>query len=268
MKKYTTSQRLKEIMSKQGIKQIDILNKIQPICKKWKVKMGSNDLSQYVTGKVEPGQKKLSVLAEALNTNEVWLMGYDVPMERDNYLSPMKFNEKIDLYMKKNGYKNLEKLAKDANIEYNSLLSLYLKGEFDKDKLSIVRKLAHFMNCSIDYLAYDDILDPNQINLNGFDIIDKQTDPNKLFHTELEIKYDGTKDSLEKFKHFKDFLDNNEYDYELTKKHSLQNKGYMPDELEILFNKNKDILTEDDRETIRFIVEKRKKDIDKQRNNE
>ena len=95
MKKYTTSQRLKEIMSKQGIKQIDILNKIQPICKKWKVKMGSNDLSQYVTGKVEPGQKKLSVLAEALNTNEVWLMGYDVPMERDNYLSPMKFNEKI-----------------------------------------------------------------------------------------------------------------------------------------------------------------------------
>lgn len=40
------------------------------------------------------------------------------------------------------------------------------------------------------------------------------------------------------------------------------------DELEILFNKNKDILTEDDRETIRFIVEKRKKDIDKQRNNE
>lgn len=35
------------------------------------------------------------------------------------------------------------------------------------------------------------------------------------------------------------------------------------DELDILFNKNKDILTEEDKEYIRFIVEKRKKEIDK-----
>lgn len=36
------------------------------------------------------------------------------------------------------------------------------------------------------------------------------------------------------------------------------------DELEILFSKYKDILTDDDKETIKFIIEKRKKDIDKQ----
>ena len=36
------------------------------------------------------------------------------------------------------------------------------------------------------------------------------------------------------------------------------------DELEILFDKNKDILTEDDKEYIKFIIEKRKKEIDKQ----
>ena len=28
-------------------------------------------------------QDKLTILADALNVNEVWLMGYDVPMERD-----------------------------------------------------------------------------------------------------------------------------------------------------------------------------------------
>lgn len=39
------------------------------------------------------------------------------------------------------------------------------------------------------------------------------------------------------------------------------------DELELLFSKNKDILTEDDKETIRFIVEKRKREIDKQLEN-
>lgn len=36
------------------------------------------------------------------------------------------------------------------------------------------------------------------------------------------------------------------------------------DELDLLFSKNKDILTEDDKEYIKFIIEKRKKEIDKQ----
>ena len=36
------------------------------------------------------------------------------------------------------------------------------------------------------------------------------------------------------------------------------------DELEILFNKNKDILSDDDKETIKFVIEKAKRKIDKQ----
>lgn len=36
------------------------------------------------------------------------------------------------------------------------------------------------------------------------------------------------------------------------------------DELELLFDKNKDVLTEDDKEYIKFIIEKRKEEIDKQ----
>lgn len=36
------------------------------------------------------------------------------------------------------------------------------------------------------------------------------------------------------------------------------------DEFELLFDKNKDILTEDDKEYMKFIIEKRKKEIDKQ----
>lgn len=69
-------------MNNQKLRQIDILNKVQPFCEKRGIKMGSNDLSQYVAGKYEPSQKKLSVLAEALNVNEPWLLGYDVPMKR------------------------------------------------------------------------------------------------------------------------------------------------------------------------------------------
>ena len=44
-----------------------------------------------------------------------------------------------------------------------------------------------------------------------------------------------------------------------------ENKNTSFDELEVLFSANKDILTEDDRETIKFIINKRKKEIDNQR---
>ena len=44
----------------------------------------------------------------------------------------------------------------------------------------------------------------------------------------------------------------------------LSNKEKKFDELEILFSKNKDILTEEDKTYIRFIIEKRKKEIDKE----
>lgn len=36
------------------------------------------------------------------------------------------------------------------------------------------------------------------------------------------------------------------------------------DELELLFSKNKDILTEDDKETIRFVIERAKRKVDEQ----
>ena len=42
--------------------------------------MGRNHICQYVSGKVKPNQEKLSILALALNVNETWLLGYDVPM--------------------------------------------------------------------------------------------------------------------------------------------------------------------------------------------
>lgn len=41
-------------------------------------------------------------------------------------------------------------------------------------------------------------------------------------------------------------------------------KNQTPDELDVLFDKHKDILTDDDKETIKFIIEKRKREIDKE----
>jgi len=44
----------------------------------------------------------------------------------------------------------------------------------------------------------------------------------------------------------------------------IKNDDNTFDELELLFQKHKDILTTSDKEHIRFIIEQRKKDIDKQ----
>lgn len=86
--KETTSSRLKRLMSERNLRQVDILEKAAPFCSKYGVKLNKSDLSQYITGKVAPGQDKLSVLGHALNVSEAWLMGYDVPMEREHSDNP------------------------------------------------------------------------------------------------------------------------------------------------------------------------------------
>jgi len=64
------------------MRQVDVLEAAEPYCKKYGVKLGKNALSQYLSGKVEPGQEKLTILGMALGVSEAWLMGYEVPMER------------------------------------------------------------------------------------------------------------------------------------------------------------------------------------------
>ena len=40
-------------------------------------------LSQYISGAFEPKQDRIYLISKTLNVSEAWLMGYDVPMERD-----------------------------------------------------------------------------------------------------------------------------------------------------------------------------------------
>lgn len=68
--------RLKKLMHDKNLKQRDILCKAQPLCRKYSIKLGRNDLSQYITGKVIPRRDKLLILSQTLNVNPAWLMGY------------------------------------------------------------------------------------------------------------------------------------------------------------------------------------------------
>lgn len=75
--------RLRQIMSERNLKQRDILELSQPFQKKYGIKMGKSALSQYVNGKSSPDQNKLFLLGTTLGVSEAWLMGLDVPKERE-----------------------------------------------------------------------------------------------------------------------------------------------------------------------------------------
>lgn len=47
-----------------------------------KTGIGKSSISTYLTGEYEPKQKNIYKMALALNVNEAWLMGAEVPMER------------------------------------------------------------------------------------------------------------------------------------------------------------------------------------------
>jgi transcriptional regulator with XRE-family HTH domain len=46
-------------------------------------KIPKSAISQYISGAFEPKQDRVYLIAQALNVSEAWLMGFDVPMERE-----------------------------------------------------------------------------------------------------------------------------------------------------------------------------------------
>ena len=84
MRKYETSDRLNQLMAERNWKQVDIINNSKKFQEKLGVQLGKSALSQYVNGVQAPDQKKLSLLALTFDVSEAWLMGYDVPKERES----------------------------------------------------------------------------------------------------------------------------------------------------------------------------------------
>lgn len=58
------------------------LRNMRPVELKEKTGISESAISQYRSGYSKPKQDKLYLIAKALDVNEVWLMGLDVPMEK------------------------------------------------------------------------------------------------------------------------------------------------------------------------------------------
>ena len=69
------SARIKKALRIKGMKQADL-------CQITKIPKSS--LSQYLSGDFEPKQDRINLITKALNVSEAWLMGFDVPMARQD----------------------------------------------------------------------------------------------------------------------------------------------------------------------------------------
>lgn len=116
----------------------------------------------------------------------------------------MQFNKKIDYLMKINNINSLRKLAEQANIPYTTLWDYYSSDQrLQNAKISNISKIAKTLNCTMDYLAYDDITEPNETKISEKIIYqDKDNEVSVLIHPDIdkfpdEVKADILRQAME-----------------------------------------------------------------------
>lgn len=82
-------ERLKYAMELSGLTQTDL-------CKKTNIPKSA--MSQYISGAFKPKDNRTYLLAKALNVNEAWLMGYDVPNNEKMAIRPTN-NERLNKFI-------------------------------------------------------------------------------------------------------------------------------------------------------------------------
>lgn len=118
----TISERLQIAMDKRKIKQIDLARVAD-------VNQGA--LSRYLKGSYEPKSATIYKLALALDVSDMWLEGYDVPMERSQKQKEIDF--------KNNLYK---KIAQDMDL----LKTISQYYNLPEEKQKIIRDLVDQMS--------------------------------------------------------------------------------------------------------------------------
>lgn len=139
----TLADRLKEGMSLRGLRQADIVEKTG---------INKGALSSYISGRYQPKQNNIYLLAKALDVNEAWLMGADVPMERatmadiNEYKNKMiEFSNRWNIqYFEKKMLESFSRLSdsnKEKAISYTeNLLSIQ---QMEEEQAHLIPRAAH-----------------------------------------------------------------------------------------------------------------------------
>lgn len=111
----STPERMRIALKQANMKQIE-LSRLTGIDK--------GSISNYLYGKYEPKSDAINKMAIALNVDEMWLWGYDVPMEREKKVSP---NEPTLTEGEKMVLELFRKIPEDRQPEALELLRVALK---------------------------------------------------------------------------------------------------------------------------------------------
>ena len=126
----TTANRLNLAMEMRNMKAVDLSEKTG---------IGKSSISQYRNGIVNPKQDRIYLMAQALNVNEMWLMGHDVPMERQSPAPPTApYHPELTKRDERDIEKRLQAIRDDLDSESGiALLGDHPLTEDEKEQLLI-----------------------------------------------------------------------------------------------------------------------------------
>lgn len=104
----TFSERLKSIMKIRNVKAIDISNATG---------ISKANISSYLSGRYEPKQKNIYLIAKFFAINEMWLVGYDCEMD--------KFSTNLD-NLKKELYSEIDDMNESQLIKTKNFIKEYI----------------------------------------------------------------------------------------------------------------------------------------------
>ncbi|BDC01549.1 hypothetical protein CP118TE_12580 [Clostridium perfringens E] len=128
----TIADRIKEALEIRNMKQIDLVEK---------TKIGKSSISTYISGAYEPKQKNIYKIAKALNVDEAWLMGLDVPMEKVENIglnSPLALSKEEEKHIE--DLRKLNTEGKDKVITYTKDLIEMPKYQKENNVTALPKK--------------------------------------------------------------------------------------------------------------------------------
>lgn len=121
MNEYKRENRIAEALSIKGWKQVDLVERTG---------IAKSSINAWVKQNWQPKQKPLMKMAKVLGVSEMWLAGYDVPMERP--IAQIKNDELVRL---------ISEIRKDSDLQCLFLSILNLKDDQRKTIESVVNQL-------------------------------------------------------------------------------------------------------------------------------
>ncbi len=196
------SDRLNEALNIRGMKPIELSEKTG---------IDKGSISSYLSGRYLPKSKNIYKIATILNVDPTWLLGYDVPMEKEIFT--LYGNDTIRLWDDMFGYnKNDEILLKNFcyNVVFiyqalNSVLTIFnslsseLKDTINNSKKSQSEKKELFKIINVIDDIFTKLNEESQLQLKYRNLNIEQLQLLKEYHDLLKKRLDENKITLEEY---------------------------------------------------------------------